>query len=1559
MALAAVANSAAASVFYAATVVAESGLGGFVSFGNGPSVNDKGKVAFIGRYSASTFTDEAVHLWTPIAGVVDISPGFHPQSRSFGESARINNNDEVAVWTRITPSNNYEVRVFRSGTPNQNSVMMRAATGGGASNFDLLYQNPAMNNTRSLEDRALGQPGNKDGVCNAGETCTSQLAFGAFNVNLSPTRYLVTVNKNPTDATDAGTQNSFGLNTAQSRPMMADDGRIVVRGVNATDPINLFNYALGAPTAIAGSANGFTALGAASGITSDGKVIAFAGNRGHGDGIFLSIQLASGTRRLVRIVGENATVPKSELGVDGSGNKLYLQSIELDSRVGVVYTPDVDGVANGSIVVSFIGTPNAASRTNPGTGKPFLFSAQKGLWTIRIDLSAPLFERVCVTRAPGSVLLPTLLGDDMVFAPSGAIPVIVAGTNNICETENDHASETLFSRSSPIPVVQIGDTIKSSTGLHTVSAISVHDPLAQANYDGALVARTARLGDHRVVYYAQVDAGAKQLIVRGDHLDSDQDGLLDHWETQGIDLEGTGTIDLDLPGMGANPFKRDLFLQVDWTADRPTPLNFGRTQRPVSGMVRMLAQAFAAAPALTNGIQAGIQLHVDAGTGRDAAMQSFSRNMGLGPVVGGQTVAGPPVDILYFGLTNSVNLPGVTAVDFDSVHNTLFWSHHRGAREFAFLHIVMSDHYSASAVNGGDDNVNPVAGTAIAVNDLYSLEDDGTGNAGSASMRNEEIKITAGTGAGQLRRISQVATNGVSGNKILTITPAWTVAPNATSKYTLFDASSGFGHALERYDGPFANGRNLAVTLSGVIFPGPNNETATLKDQFETFNHEMGHLLSLMHGGINHKNNYDPHYVSVMNYAYQLCPSGVMVPNGATCPISYYSGASDAVSNNWAHIDSRFAHTFQTMGQAFGNLEPSVASFPPPTEANFYDLVEVFGPRDLTPPVTVMAAPTGGAGFPLGATIPVTFSATDNVAVTRGEVYFDVNGDGVVADNEIFVPTFTPPGSFAITLPATSGPSGSRTLTVIAYDAMGNPGIVNTIVNIGSVANVTVPGVVGLTQDAATTSITGAGLAVGAVTTQTSGSVAAGSVISQNPAAAQSRSPGTAVALVISLGANGVLVPNFVGLTEGAALSAISAAGLVAAPVNHVQVPSAAGVIAQSPIARAIVTSGTTVYLQASVSGAGVLVPNVVGLTQAAATSAINAASLVVGTVTSQSSASVPAGNVISQNPLAGATVASGSAVDLVVSTGPAPVLVPNVVGLTQGAATTAITGANLVLGAVTTQSSATVPAGTVISQTPLAGSSVPPGSAVNVILSSGPAPGLVYKPLEPCRIMDTRSATFGSGVQGPIAGNTLYGIPGFITTGQNWAQYGGAAASDCGLTNPPGGSIHAVAIVATILNPNFDAYLGISDVNSLSTVLSNVALNYTHGQGLSTMYIVPQIVTNNIYFALPAGLSAQLIFDVVGYQVVDDATALQCTTQASAPVSIAGSGGSGSATSPACSASYTLTAGSCDSTSVMMSVAQDKATGASTTWFCAAINRGGTPANLTATATCCRVPGR
>jgi beta-lactam-binding protein with PASTA domain len=136
-------------------------------------------------------------------------------------------------------------------------------------------------------------------------------------------------------------------------------------------------------------------------------------------------------------------------------------------------------------------------------------------------------------------------------------------------------------------------------------------------------------------------------------------------------------------------------------------------------------------------------------------------------------------------------------------------------------------------------------------------------------------------------------------------------------------------------------------------------------------------------------------------------------------------------------------------------------------------------------------------------------------------------------------------------------------------------------------------------------------------------------------------------------------------------------------------------------------------------SSAPVAVPNVVGQTQAAATTAITSAGLTPGAITTQASANIATGNVISESPSAGASVAKGSVVALVVSTGPA---VPNVVGDSQSAATSAIQAAGLTVGTVGKQSSATVAANDVISETPSANTSVKSGSAVDLIVSTGPA---------------------------------------------------------------------------------------------------------------------------------------------------------------------------------------------------------------------------------------------
>lgn len=89
----------------------------------------------------------------------------------------------------------------------------------------------------------------------------------------------------------------------------------------------------------------------------------------------------------------------------------------------------------------------------------------------------------------------------------------------------------------------------------------------------------------------------------------------------------------------------------------------------------------------------------------------------------------------------------------------------------------------------------------------------------------------------------------------------------------------------------------------------------------------------------------------------------------------------------------------------------------------------------------------------------------------------------------------------------------------------------------------------------------------------------------------------------------------------------------------------------------------------------------------------------------------------------------AGSTINLVVAAEPS--IVPNVVGKTEAEAADLLAAAGLVVGSVSQVYSDTAPAGQVLQQSVAPGSSVAPGTAVNLVLSRGkettvPAAGAV-----------------------------------------------------------------------------------------------------------------------------------------------------------------------------------------------------------------------------------------
>ncbi len=134
-------------------------------------------------------------------------------------------------------------------------------------------------------------------------------------------------------------------------------------------------------------------------------------------------------------------------------------------------------------------------------------------------------------------------------------------------------------------------------------------------------------------------------------------------------------------------------------------------------------------------------------------------------------------------------------------------------------------------------------------------------------------------------------------------------------------------------------------------------------------------------------------------------------------------------------------------------------------------------------------------------------------------------------------------------------------------------------------------------------------------------------------------------------------------------------------------------------------------------------VPDLTGLDFLPAQGAILAADLQVGKVVRVDS-SAPPGQIVGQTPAAGTSLRLQSAVDLLVSQGPAPQIVPFVVGQAQNPALAQLSGLGFATQ-LTYVYSNTVPADIVVSQTPAAGTSLVPIPAHPVALEISAGNGL------------------------------------------------------------------------------------------------------------------------------------------------------------------------------------------------------------------------------------------
>ena len=272
---------------------------------------------------------------------------------------------------------------------------------------------------------------------------------------------------------------------------------------------------------------------------------------------------------------------------------------------------------------------------------------------------------------------------------------------------------------------------------------------------------------------------------------------------------------------------------------------------------------------------------------------------------------------------------------------------------------------------------------------------------------------------------------------------------------------------------------------------------------------------------------------------------------------------------------------------------------------------------------------------------------------------------------------------------------------------------------------VSVPNVVGLSQADAKSQIEAAGLEWELNPEKVaSDTVDKDAVASTDPAGGTQAEKGSTVRVTISSGPDSVTLPdNLVGMSPDDARQAVEALGLKW-EVNSSKVASdtvAEGKVAQTnPSPGSKVKAGQTITAYLSSGSDQVEVPDLVGMSQDQARSALKAVGLELGNVTTVDS-DKDKDRIVSQDPETGSKVKKGTTIAVSISTGKAAqVEIPTVVGISREDAEAQLKALGLTV--TVEEVSGSQPSGQVTAVEPGEGSKVDKNSTVKLKVSKGSA---------------------------------------------------------------------------------------------------------------------------------------------------------------------------------------------------------------------------------------------
>lgn len=225
----------------------------------------------------------------------------------------------------------------------------------------------------------------------------------------------------------------------------------------------------------------------------------------------------------------------------------------------------------------------------------------------------------------------------------------------------------------------------------------------------------------------------------------------------------------------------------------------------------------------------------------------------------------------------------------------------------------------------------------------------------------------------------------------------------------------------------------------------------------------------------------------------------------------------------------------------------------------------------------------------------------------------------------------------------------------------------------------------------------------------------------------------------------------------------------------------------------------------------------------------------------------------------------------------------------------------------------------------------------------------LVFIPITPCRILDTRA---GASLKAGVTYSYSY-------------DSGNTGAGSCGVHSQiPGLPAFSPAAEAVNVTVDENAFSGFAPGSYLAVfpqggALGSSFMNFGPGQVLANAGVIA-LNAGNGQFSLLSNANTNVIVDVYGVFMPPQATALDCmeTTKVTGNMD---SYGTISLTGNTCPASYTAVGGSCFGGGNAYRSVEEAVMSANSQWVCRFHDSGGNtyPYELAASTRCCRVPGR